>query len=231
MRAGKWAKVFIDGYAVTTYATDLTVSTKFDELDTSTYTQDKRYIPGQGDSSITLDGYFNPTTIAAVAASSGKVVSVVLGNNAAATIGSPSFSLAAAQSEITVTAPKDGLQAGKAKFAAQQSNGGWGVMLTDAVISTDSNGTSVDNGAATAAGGAGYLHVYGVSASDTAQVAIQHSTNNSTWVDLGVFTLNCSAIGAERIEIAGNVYQYVRAEWDVTGTDVAISIAVFFQRY
>jgi len=81
-------------------------------------------------------------------------------------------------------------------------------------------------------GGVGYVQVFGVSESDSVVVTIQDSPDNSNWSDLITFTSK-SAIGAERkiVSLPDTVDRYIRAEWDVTGSSVSITIAVFWKRY
>lgn len=230
-RSGKWVRCFTGGYALAARASEVQVESNFDELEASGFGEDKHYEVGQGDGSITIDGYFDEVTLLALqSGATAKIVTVAFGNNAAPTVGDPTFSMGSAQSSMEPAIPRDGLAAVKAKFV-QKYPLDMGVLLADTTdTSADGNGTSVNNGAATTAGGVGYLHLTGVSASDTVQVAVQHSANNSTWADLIVFTIDGATVEAERIAVTGTVNQYIRAEWDVTGSDVAIDICVAFKR-
>jgi hypothetical protein len=235
-RAGKWGRVFVDGYALTVDVSDVTISNTNDELESSGYGMDKRYLVGQGDASITVDGYYTTATAAALQAGNGKIISVAIGDNAAPTVGAPTFSISACQTEATVKPPKDGLVAINAKFlpdatVANIAGLDIGVMLCDTTdTSADGNGTALDQAAQSTAGGVGICHITGVSASDTVVVNIQDSANGTDWADLITFTIDGSVAAAQRLEVTGTVDRYVRAEWDVTGSGVAIDIFVAFKR-
>lgn len=77
---------------------------------------------------------------------------------------------------------------------------------------------SQDAGASSANGGAGYLQLTALAlGGHTAlDVKIRHSADDSSYVDLINFT-DRTAIGGERIEVAGTVNRHLAASWDFTG--------------
>ncbi len=96
--------------------------------------------------------------------------------------------------------------------------------VSQKVLGTQAPGTtnqaSVDNGLATANGGAAILHTTAVSGGGNSVVKIQHSVDNSAWVDLITFT-TVTAIGSERKELAQGttVNRYTRmTATNTTGT-------------
>ena len=105
-----------------------------------------------------------------------------------------------------------------------------GVSLHDVVAAETAggNGASVDNSALTSNGGAAVLHVTGFTGTSVT-VKVQHSTNNSTWVDLVTFSA-ASAAGAQHVEVAAGttVNRYLRATW--SGTFSSARFAVGFAR-
>ena len=92
----------------------------------------------------------------------------------------------------------------------------WGVMLSAADDTHASAGSSasLDHGASTSAGAAGYLQI----TSGTPTVLIQDSANNSDWATLIAFTAvaNTAEPAFERKELAGTVNRYLRIT--TTGT-------------
>jgi hypothetical protein len=107
----------------------------------------------------------------------------------------------------------------------------WGQLIADTTITGDGSSAYVNNGASSTAGGSAYLHITGLSAGDTIVVTIEDSANGvSGAAVIGTFTLDGSAIGGERIEIAGTIRQYVRATYDVTGAAVSFPLAVALHR-
>lgn len=105
----------------------------------------------------------------------------------------------------------------KCALEVQSSESGAGVenvkvhrALASAAIATDSAGTAVDNGASSANGGVGFLLVTDNATPGTATVKIQHSTDNSVWVDLISFTAVNTANQAQRVAVSGTVNRYTR---------------------
>lgn len=105
------------------------------------------------------------------------------------------------------------------------------VIAAEAAITVDTNGTSVNNGAATANGGVAHLHVTAFSGLTSNSVVIEHSTNDSVWSTLATSTL-VTAVGSERIVIAPGttVNQYLRIRDDVTGTGTCTRFVAFARR-
>jgi len=118
--------------------------------------------------------------------------------------------------------------------AAFQSDGlvDPGVVLDpETAITIDTNGTSVDNTAATSNGGVAHLHVTAYSGLTSNSIIIEHSTNNSTWTTLATFTL-VTGTGSERLVIAPGttVNRYLRIRDDVTGTGSCTRFVSFARR-
>ena len=108
----------------------------------------------------------------------------------------------------------------------------WGVGLhAHAAETADGNSASVNNGGATANGGVATLHLTAYSGLTSAIVKIQHSTDNSTWVDLVTFA-TATAVTSQRVLVAAGtaVRQYLRATIDVTGTGSATYVVAFARR-
>jgi hypothetical protein len=135
------------------------------------------------------------------------------------------------QTNYKVSADLDGLIASEATLKSVGTAFEWGLLHANlTAVSADSNTASIDNSAASSNGAAAYLFITAVSAGDTIQVKVQDSADNSAWTDLITFTLTGSAIGAERVTVAGAVKRYTRVLYDVTGTGVSFNFAVIFCR-
>ncbi len=87
----------------------------------------------------------------------------------------------------------------------------WGRVLFNHSLSVTTNGTSFNFGAASVGGGyQANLHILST-ASGNFVFKVQHSVNDSTWVDLITFTINGSAVASEhQASLTGVVNQYVR---------------------
>jgi hypothetical protein len=112
-----------------------------------------------------------------------------------------------------------------------------GVALNDDLIAVTAlgvtNGTSVDETAATASGWVAHLHVKAYSGWTNATVKIQDSADGSAWADLAGATFNAvTGVAEQRFEgaSAAAVRQFVRAVVTTTGTSGSISFAVAFAR-
>lgn len=106
-----------------------------------------------------------------------------------------------------------------------------GRSLSDlTAYTTTTNGTSVDNAAASSNGAVANLHVTARSGtSPTLAVTIQHSTNNSTWTTLATFT-TATTVTSETVTITGTVNRYTRAVFTVGGTTPSFTAQVSLAR-
>jgi hypothetical protein len=106
----------------------------------------------------------------------------------------------------------------------------WGVVLhPETSLSATTNGTSIDNGAATTGGWHANLHTV-ASSGGTWAFTIEHSSDNSNWSTLGTFTGDGSAIAAEYLTSADGVTvnRYVR--FVATRTSGTVTPVVVFCR-
>lgn len=180
---------------------------------------DRTYVPGLQTGSISGGGLYKGNSGASDA---DAVLRAALGDHATGqimTLGIGGFTIGKRcrlwQSRLTtydLNQNNDGLVATSFESRA---NGGLdaGVSLhSHATAETSStNSASVDQAAASTKGAIGHLHV--LSATGTADILIEHSTDNSTWATLITFT-QVTAVGSQRIEVAAGttINRYVRAK-------------------
>jgi hypothetical protein len=233
---GKHTKIWVGGYALTTKTREVSpISIAYDELESSAYTQDHSTLKGQADSTIGLNGYFSKATGefhdgVKTITDSAVLVSTVFGENAAPAVGDIALNLQAQRINYQVNPNLSDIIIASGDFRARGTPAEFGLLLADLAVTANGQQASVNNGAASANGGVGVLHITGLSAGDTITVLIEDSANNSDWATLITFTLDGSAIGAERLAVTGDVDQYVRASYTVTGSSVSFPIAVLFIR-
>lgn len=102
------------------------------------------------------------------------------------------------------------------------------VQFSGSVNNTTSSGASVNNGAATTNGGLLQYHIQNPSQL-AGSVKLQHSTDNSVWVDVSGGTLSFSASGdkyaAGYAEVTGTINQYVRVQCTATGGTITFQAA------
>uniref|UniRef100_A0A6M3LCD3 Uncharacterized protein n=1 Tax=viral metagenome TaxID=1070528 RepID=A0A6M3LCD3_9ZZZZ len=129
-RPGKWMKIFIDDSGGT--ARDLTsqcmdvgdAPLEYDQIDVSAYEENKNYINGQGDSTLTFEFEFSPTATTGshtvlsgiVGGNTSRTVTLQYGNGAAATGGDPELEGEMILPSYVVTAAKGEVQKIKATF-------------------------------------------------------------------------------------------------------------------
>jgi hypothetical protein len=232
----KHTKIWAGGYVLSTKTRDIKPTIAADELEESGYLMDHSTLKGQFASDIALDGYYDPTTGSTHDAlktlnDTAQLVSTALGENATPAQGDISLSLEAEQINYEINPALNDVIAATGTFKARGNPAEFGILLADqSAVSSDSNTSSVDQTAQSTAGAVGYLHLTAVSAGDTLVVKIQDSANNTDWADLITFTLDGTAVGAERSTVSGTVDRYVRVLWDVTGTGVSFDFAVMFVR-
>jgi len=230
--AGKGARVLLGAFDLSAYLKNAAITVQKDTLDTTVFTDSAReYIEGQKSGTATLSGLFDGAddtqdeqVQAAFASSSVTNALIALGG---LTIGVPGYAGRVWDAQYEQGAAFDGL----VTFGASlQVDGGWERAISLHALAAET-GTgayaSVDNGAGTTAGGAGYIFV--TAQSGTAGVVkIQHSTDNSTWTDLITFSA-LSGTSTVRTAVTGTVNRYVRA--NLTTASTSITFQVSFARF
>lgn len=235
---GKNAKVIHGVYDLSGYLNDGSVSGAVETAETTTYGAtggSKTYITGLNDGGVQAQGMFDgaadaidevlqasigsdtlaPVTFAPNGLALGERVKILLAKTTSYEVSSP-------VSDVV----KVGYQA--------QSDGGvqHGVSLVDlASVTSTANGTAVDNAASSANGGVGQLHVTANTRSANVVVKIQHSTDNSTWVDLITFTTVATTVKtSERSSVTGTVNRYLRVQYTLSAGTGAITLQSSFAR-
>jgi hypothetical protein len=108
-----------------------------------------------------------------------------------------------------------------------------GVILhphaTETAAGDTTGASSVDNGASTAAGGAGYLQVsdFVKGGYTNLSVKVRHSADDTTYADLLTFTAVTAAPTAERKTVSGTVNRHLASSWTLTGTGSNPSMTFF----
>jgi hypothetical protein len=104
------------------------------------------------------------------------------------------------------------------------------LLVPKAARTATGNGTSHDNGAATTNGAVAHQHVFAKSGTTpTLDQKIQHSSDNSTFVDLIAFSQKTAA-GSERVAVTGAINRYTREAHTITGTTPSFTGAVSLAR-
>lgn len=213
---GRKAKVYVNGYDLTAFMRAGSIQRTADMAEASPFMTDaKSYIPGMHDATISGEGMYD-----GAAAAIDEVLDAILGVATHANVlvdigdeavGSVAHGMKAGETSKDVDTATDDVAAVALEF--QSSSGAERCLihkpLTVITTSNDGDGTSIDNGASSAYGGVGYLHVTSATGGSLV-VKVQHSADNSTFADLITFTA-ATAIGSERVAVSGTVNRYTRA--------------------
>lgn len=171
---------------------------------------------------LTQEGFYNDVAlghnVALVTPGSSKVVAFAPEGNtlAAKFVGSPTV-----QGNYKRQIQRGTLTKASVVFESEGNHDEGKIIATLAARTAagDTHLTSVDNLASSANGGAGYLELTALTLDGYTNliVRIQHSSDNSSFVDLITFTAVTAAPAAERKTVAGTVNRYLDVIWAYTG--------------
>jgi len=237
-RHGKNTTVLSDDFDLSTYLNSATLSYAVETPETTTFgSSDRSYIVGHNEGTISFEGLFDGTTssadsifAASLGSATNKVVTVSTDSTA---IGGRTVLAGAASTSYEISSPLTDVVSVSAEAIANGGldSGVWLVCQT--AVSATTNTTSVDNAASSANGGVAHLHVTQNARTATTVIAIQHSSDNSTFADLVVFgTVALNGLDSERVEVASGttVNRYLRTRTTIATGTGAITRSVAFSR-
>lgn len=224
---GKSAVILHNEYNLSAYFNDVSASRSVETAETTAFGNSaKTYITGLADGTLSLSGMFDGAANAidqeltdVIGAAGDSVVSVSV--SGVTTIGTRMYSLGGKLTSYEISAPVGDVVAASAEY---QANGGIGnavSLAALAAITTTTTGSAVDNAASSTDGGFATLHITANTMNNDTVFKVQHSADNSTWVDLVTFTtVATTIITAERKEVAAasTVNRYLRAVATPAGT-------------
>lgn len=221
---GKNAKIYANGYDLTTYLDSVDSPGTNDVAEISTFNAvQKAYIAGLEDATLSMEGFWDGDASAAETA-----LSTALGNTAIITwypagdtVTYRGFGMDA---DVTARSIRSTLDGASRISAAAQSSSGLEAIISLHTLGTEYSaaytGTAYDYSAASTSGGSAYLQV--VSATTTAAVSIRHSPYSSFSADdteLCAFTAVTGGRTAQRVAFTGTVKQYVRVYANITASE------------
>lgn len=231
---GKDTKLYVNGYNLTGSFRDAEIEGSKSLADSTTFGKSTReYLAGVVDGMLSGEGLFEGS-----ANDVDEVLQPILGSDPSTwcvlfggdTVGNRVAGLSAIETRYSVKAPVADVV--RLNVEAHSKVGREGLVNHYPLAATtgDTNGTAVDGGAASTAGGVGYVQVTAFSGFSGVSVKIQDSADGSTdWQDILTFTNITAARAKERVAITGTVRRYTRAVIDVTGTG-SITVFVAFGR-
>lgn len=234
-RHGKKTAVLLNGTDMSPFLNEATTTQEIETSETTTFgQQDKTYVVGLSDGTISTSGLFDSTAGASDAVLSGIIAEedntfTVLPEGAVA--GSRSIIANGQLTSYEISSPVADVVAISAEV---QADGGLfsGVALNGLeIVSASGVSGSIDNGAATSNGVLANLHVTANDRDDDTTIKVQDSADGETWADLITFTaVSASATGGESITSTGTVNRYLRAEHTLDGASGSVTFHVSVAR-
>lgn len=230
-RHGKRTAVLMNETDMSPYLNEATTSQAIETAETTTFADDdKTYITGLGDGTISTSGLFDST-----AGASNDVLSGAIGQEDNTFTVLPEGNgvgrrAVLANGQLTSYEVSSPVADVVAISAEVQADGGLfsGVDLTGQVVASASGvSVAVDNGSKTYNGVLANLHVTGNDRDGATTIKVQHSADNVTFADLITFTsVSASATVGESITSTGTVNEYLRAEYTPAGSSGSVTFHV-----
>ena len=234
-RHGKSTRVFINGTDFSCILNEASFTGSNATAEVTAFCDDDRtYIPGQRDATITFSGMADFSTDEKDALwdtqLGGSTDSIITYALEGAAVGRRAALVAGVETARGLTAPMSGVVAASVDY---QANDGprFGYMLssTTPVTATGATASVQDGSTGSTNGAVAHLHVTALStaAGNDIVVAVQDSSNNSTWADLISFTVDTTGPTSVRSASAGLVNEYLRGNVaSMTSSSVTYSLAV-----
>jgi hypothetical protein len=251
-RAGKLAAVAVDKVDASLFLNSFDYSRTLSTAETTHFqSQAKEFIAGIADTTVNLAGmydYANHLTAPAAEPGSGDFildalasqaadVPVVLFPDAGVNPGARCMIVLAKTTSYAPSAPIGGVVSVKVGFQCNGiPNDGYALSSYAALsTATTQNYASVDLGAvpaSTTAGGVATVHAVANSWTGSATVKVQHSVDNSVWVDLLTQVVPASTQAAYILPVAAGttINRYVRAQITTAAGSGSIQTLVAFAR-
>jgi hypothetical protein len=231
-RHGKKTAVLLNGTNMSPFLNEATTTTEIETAETTTFgDQDKTYIVGLSDGTISTSGLFDSTA----GASNDVLTGLINQEDNTFTVmpegviaGSPAVIANGQMTSYEVSSPVGDVISISAEV---QADGGLlhGVALTGLVNtgSASATTTGINNGSSTLNGALFNLHVVVNGRDGAATVKVQHSNDDVTYADLVTFTsVSASVTGGESITSTGTVNEYLRTLSTLAGSSGSVTYNV-----
>ena len=230
-RHGKATRVLIHATDMSEFLNEVTATVEIETAETTTFTaDDKTYITGLGDGTMSLSGLFDSTAGAIDPVLRGRIgveqMPVTVYPSGLA-LGNPAIVSGGEITSYETTSPVADVVSVSVEVQSSgglhHGNGLLALLNTAASV----NGTSVDQSASTSSGVIANMHVTANTRDASSTIKVQHSQDNITFTDLATFTgVAASTTVGESITAAGNVLRYLRAQVVPGGSSGSITVNV-----
>lgn len=229
---GKDTKVFINAVDFSSYFNNIDANRSADVAESTTFGNDnKTFIVGAKDGTLSIGGFFDATADATLQPLLGGADCVIaygidgLDATDGTTFGKGNIN------NYGVSSPVGDIVASTIDFQADSGLYN-GTVLESATHTTTASGTARDNTVATGNGGGAFLIVSAKSGtSPTLDAKIQHSADNTTYVDLVTFTQATTTTAEVKTVAAGTtVNRYLKAVFTIGGSTPSFTAIIGFGR-
>lgn len=246
-RHGKDTDLLYGSYDISAYSTEVSVSSKLETAETTTLgSSAKAYIAGLGDATISVKGLFEANAAATdavvdayITADSTPAVTIAPDGgfvNPVSGAGRRCYLAQVKNTSKEISSPVSDVVSLNLELQCSGGARGGLVLEYNRADTASTNGTNyLDNGASAATttiGATGNLHVTANTRTTASVIKIQHSTDNSTFVDLITFsTVALGALTSEQVSVTTNpVNRYIRAISTLTAGSGTITFTISFAR-
>lgn len=223
---GRKTRVYLNGYDLTGFYRKTESELTREVAESTVFNQDeKTYLPGLRDASLSLEGLFDgqvdgiEAVLLAAFSADPTIVTICPQGDA---LGNVAYGKSCLETKFSIEASKDDIVTLANEM--QSSSGRDRLLVQHALGSEVASGQSaaLDNGAQSLNGGVGYLHVPDIAGITNLAVVIEDSADGSSgWATILAFAGVTADRERQRAEITGTVRRYTRARWTFTGSGSA----------
>lgn len=222
---GRNTRVYLNAYDLTGFYRKTESELTRETADSTVFNQDdKSYLPGARDASLSLEGLFDGAVdgieevlLAAFNADPTLVCICPQGDG----LGNVAYGKSCLETNYAIDASKDDIVT---LANEMQSLVGRDRLLVQHALGSESasgQSASIDHAAQSTNGGVGYLQVMDIAGITNLAVVVQDSADNASWATILTFAGVTTDRGRERVAIAGTVRRYTRCTWTFTGAGSA----------
>jgi hypothetical protein len=237
-RHGKNTVIWLNSSDISPYFNEVSSSQKAEPGDTTAFGAGaKTYVMGLSEGSISLKGLWDGAVNAVDSQLSAAVGvdpdQICTYGIEGAVVGGQAKLFAGDETDYQLTTPVTDVVSITASIQATGSIDAGKLLAANASLTTTTNGVSVDNVVASVNGGVAHLHITANTRSTATVVKIQHSADNSTWVDLVTFaSVATGAMTNERnvVNPGTTVNRYIRVLTTPAAGTGAVTVTAAFAR-
>lgn len=239
--AGYHSRIWFDGLAATGYLENIDADGNVQAIDVTTLDKTaKTFIPGLEDSKIKMKGFYSADTLDDEStfdywldSRKRTIFPVTYYPEGGGQLGDPAYILYGHMTSYTIDSVVKDAVSIKTEFVTSRG------LLVGKVLfplaaegSSNAGSASLDNAAATTAGGSATINIQAVSGTTPSMtVKLQHSTDNSVWADVTGGTFGAmNTVAGKFIEFSGTINRYLRIVSTITGTTPSFTYNVTVHR-